>query len=97
MRRNKTYNGLGGLSSHASSMISSLKSNFRKRDLSLLKGSKTKTSFGKINSNKKATPHQLKIIKESLQKENIKKLKRNTILFIFVMMILIYCIGFLKF
>ena len=73
MRRNKTYNGLGGLSSHASSMISSLKSNFRKRDLTLLKGSKTKVSYGKFSSNKKATPYQLKSIREKLKKENKRK------------------------
>jgi len=97
LRRNKTYNGLGGLSSHASSMISSLKSNFRKRDVSLLKGSKTITSIGKINSNKKATPHQLKNIKEKLQRENKKLLKRNIIILIFIMVVLIYIIGFVKF
>jgi hypothetical protein len=97
LRRNKTYNGLGGLSSHASSMISSLKSNFRKREVSLLKGSKTTTYFGKINSNKSATPHQLKNIREKIQQENRKILKRNSIIFISLMIILVYVIGFVKF
>ena len=97
MRRNKTYNGLGGLSSHASSMISSLKSNFRKRDVTFLKGRKNKTTFGKINSNKKATPHQLKNIREKLRKENSKKLKITILLILIALFVLIYFVGFIKF
>jgi hypothetical protein len=97
LRRNKTYNGLGGFSSHASSMISSLKSNFRKRELTLLKGSKTKVYYGKFSSSKKATIYQLKNIRERLQLENRKKLKINVIILIISFILIIYIIGFVKF
>jgi hypothetical protein len=97
LRSNKAYNGLGGFSSHASSMISSLKTNFRRKDLDLLKGSKTKVTYGKFNDTKKATTHQLKRIKEKLQEENKKSLKRNMIILIVAICILIYVIGFVKF
>lgn len=96
MRRNKAYNGLGGFSSHASNMISSLKTNFRKKKLDLLKGRKTKVKYAKFNSNKKATPYQLKKIKEELQRENKKLLKRSIIIFIIGISIIIYVIGFVK-
>ena len=91
------YNGLGGFSSHASSMISSLKSNFRKKELNLLKGSKTKSTYKKKDFNKKATPKQLKEIRKKIQHENRIISIKKIILFLLISILIIYAIGFVKF
>lgn len=79
-------------------MVTSLKNNKRTRVSTFKKmkdfkeGKNIQVSFDKI-----ATPHQLKKIREKLQKENRKNLKRNSIILIFIMIISIYVIGFVKF
>lgn len=97
MRKNRTYNGLGGFSGHASSMISSIKTNFRKKDLILLKGSRNKVTYKKVEFNKKPTLNQLIEIREKLQVKNRKYLLKNSITFSILMIIVIYVIGFVKF
>ena len=79
-------------------MIASLKANRRKRTSTFerIKEFKSKSSI-QVHFDKKATPHQLKRIKEKLQEENKKSLKRNLIILIVAISILIYVIGFIKF
>lgn len=93
MKRNRTYNGLGGFSGHASS----IKTNFKKKDLILLKGSRNKVTYKKVKFNKKPTLNQLIVIREKLQAKNRKSLLKNLITFSILMIIVIYVIGFVKF
>jgi len=75
MSRRK-FNGLGGLSGHASSMITSLKNNLRRKNLEHFKSSEKNIAYTKIEFENKATPEQLKEIRERLQKENTKIQKK---------------------
>jgi len=97
MRRNKTYNGLGGFSSHASAMISSIKNNTRKRV----------SIFQKLQNNKKINKESFKnkneiskedlaILGRKIQKENNSNNYRFIIVFSLILIILIYVIGFVK-
>ena len=95
MRRNH-YNGLGGFSSHAANMIGSFKTNFRKKELNLLKGSRGKFENKKILFKTQATPKQLNEIREKLQKENKKQLRIRIALILILLIIIIYVIGFVK-
>jgi Flp pilus assembly protein TadB len=84
--------------SSISGMITSLKNNKRTRvsTFEKLKNFKEGKNI-QVSFDKKATPHQLKRIKEKLQEENKKSLKRNVIILIVAICILIYVIGFVKF
>ena len=82
------------------SMISSLKNNKRDRKSALkrLKDNPAEYSDGnELHFDKKATPHQLKKIREDLQKENRKRMIRNVSIIVIFMLIFIYFIGFAKF
>lgn len=81
-----------------SGMITSLKNNKRKRVSAFEKIENFKEGKNiQVRFDKKATPHQLKKIKDNLQQENKKLLKRNIIIFTIGLLIIIYCIGFVKF
>lgn len=77
--------------SSIAAMITTLKNNKRTRvsPFKKMKGFKEGKNI-QVSFDKKATPHQLKKIRERLQKE-------NSIILIFIMIILIYVIGFVKF
>lgn len=80
-----------------SGMITSLKNNKRKRISTFDKIENFKEGKNiKVYFDKKATPHQLKKIKDKLEQENKKLLKRNIIIFTIGLLIIIYCIGFIK-
>ncbi|MDP5107157.1 MAG: hypothetical protein NWQ31_13420 [Polaribacter sp.] len=84
--------------SSISGMITSLKNNKRPRvsTFEKLKNFKEGKNI-QVSFDKKATPHQLKRIREKLQEENKKPLKRNAIILMVAICIIIYVIGFIKF
>jgi hypothetical protein len=84
--------------SSIAAMVTSLKNNKRKRVSTFKKMKDFKEGKNiQVSFDKSATPHQLKNIREKLQKENKQILKRNIIILIFIMILLIYMIGFVKF
>ncbi|EAQ42570.1 MULTISPECIES: hypothetical protein [unclassified Polaribacter] len=87
--------GFGG---SAAAMITSLKNNKRNRVSALekLKNHKKGNAI-QVKFDKKANKIQLKQIREKLQAENKRKLRRNIILFVLGILIIIYAIGFVKF
>ena len=95
--RGRNFNGLGGLSGHASSMITSLKNNLRRKSIENFKSSKTKSEYREGTIDKKATPEQLKEIREKLQKENRKKLIIALLYFVISFAILIILLNVIKF
>jgi len=68
--RGRNYNGLGGFSSHASSMISSLKNNLKSRSIDHFKSFKISTTYKDGIIDKKASPKLLKEIREKTRNEN---------------------------
>ncbi len=92
--RGLDFNGLGGLSSHASSMIGSIKNNLRRKNIEKFKTSKHKTEYKKGVIDKKVTPHQLKEIRGKLQKENRKKFIITILYFVISFIILLIVIKF---
>lgn len=78
-------------------MVGSLKNNKRKRTSAFKKLENAGGIHGKLHFDKKATPKQLKDIKEKLQKENSRNLIRKTIILSILLSIIIYAIGFVKF
>ena len=84
--------------SSIAAMVTSLKNNKRTRVSTFKKMKDFKEGKNiQVSFDKSATPHQLKNIREKLQKENKKILKRNSIILISIMILLIYMIGFVKF
>tara|TARA_R110001592_G_scaffold335979_1_gene621029 strand:- start:5 stop:262 length:258 start_codon:yes stop_codon:yes gene_type:complete len=83
--------------SSISGMITSLKNNKRTRvsTFDKLKNFKQGKNI-QVAFNKKASSYQLKKIKEKLQEENKKLLKRNILIIIGLISIIIYVIGFVK-
>ena len=61
--RGRNFNGLGALSGHASSMITSLRNNFRKKDFDYFKKESTNGTKGQLYFNKKASDKQLEEIR----------------------------------
>ena len=74
--RGRNFNGLGSLSSHASSMIGSLKGNLRRKEITNFKSPKETSKYKKRFIDKKASPKLLKEIRERIQREN----KRNKLI-----------------
>ena len=84
--------------SSIAAMVTTLKNNKRTRVSTFKKMKDFKEGKNiQVSFDKSATPHQLKKIRENLQKENKKILKRNSIILISIMILLIYIIGFVKF
>ena len=82
------------------SMISSLKNNKRDRKSALKRLQENPAEYSDGNDlhfEKKASPMQLKKIREDLQKENRKIMIRNIVIVVVFMLVLIYFIGFAKF
>ena len=80
-----------------SAMITSLKNNKRDRVSAFDKMKKNKVkSKLKLHFDKKATPDQLKQIREKVRKENRKRATKNALLFLVILAIFIYVIGFVK-
>ena len=97
MRRNKTYNGLGGFSSHASAMISSIKNNTRKRVSTFQKLKNYKKINKESFKNKNViSKEDLAILRKKIQEENNSKKIRFIIVFLLFLLILVYVIGFVK-
>jgi hypothetical protein len=84
--------------SSISGMITSLKNNKRNRvsTFDKLKNFKKGKSI-QVAFDKEASSYQLKKIKEKLQEENKKSLKKTVIILIVAICIIIYAIGFMKF
>lgn len=79
-------------------MVTTLKNNKRTRVSTFKKMKDFKEGKNiQVSFDKKATPDQLKNIREKIQRENSKKLKRNVIIFATLIAVLIYVIGFVKF
>lgn len=84
--------------SSISGMITSLKNNKRTRVSAFDKIKNFKEGKNiKVSFNSKATPQQLRRIKEKLQNENKKKFRKNIIILSIALIIIIYAIGFVKF
>ena len=84
--------------SSAAAMISTLKNNKRTRVSTFKKMKDFKEGKNiQVSFENKATPHQLKNIREKLQSENSKKLIKNVIIFAVLFILIIYVIGFVKF
>lgn len=83
--------------SSISGMITSLKNNKRTRvsTFDKLKNFKKGKSI-QVAFDKEASSFQLKKIKEKLQEENKKLLKRNILIIIALISLIIYVIGFVK-
>jgi predicted nucleic acid-binding Zn ribbon protein len=80
-----------------SGMLVSLKNNKRTRVSTFEKMKNFREGKNiQVSFDKKATSHQLKNIREKLQKENKTRLKRNLIIFSIIILLLIYVIGFVK-
>jgi uncharacterized protein with von Willebrand factor type A (vWA) domain len=84
--------------SSISGMITSLKNNKRTRvsTFDKLKNFKEGKNI-QVAFDKKASPYQLKKIKDKLQEDNKKLFKRNILIIIALISIMIYVIGFVKF
>ena len=87
--------GFGG---SAAAMIASLKANKRKRvsTFDKIKDFKEGKEI-KVHFKNKATPKQLKEIREKIQEENKKALTKKVVLISVLLIIIIYVIGFVKF
>ena len=87
--------GFGG---SAAAMIASLKANKRKRvsTFDKIKDFKEGEEI-KVHFKNKATPKQLKEIRERIQEENKKALTKKVVLISIFLIIIIYVIGFVKF
>ncbi len=88
--RGRGFNALGGLSGHASSMISSLKNNLRRKEIGHFQSVHKSSKYKKGEIVKKATPHQLKEIREKLQKENKKEFIITTTVIIVLIIIFLF-------
>lgn len=87
--------GFGG---SVGAMITSLKNNKRSRTSTFKKLKDYKNvDYGEGKIDKKATPHQLKEIREKLQKENRKKLINTILYFVISFTILIILLNVIKF
>ncbi len=82
--RGRNYNGLGGFSSHASSMISSLKNNLKERSIERFKSSKVSAVYKKGQIDKKASPELLKKIRLKTKKQRQISLLKNILLFVVI-------------
>ncbi len=84
--------------SFTSHMIASLKHNKRERVSAFKKLEDFKEGVNiQVSFDKKASPYQLKKIREKLNEENKKQLKKHLIFFAIALSIIIYVIGFVKF
>ena len=79
-------------------MIASLKSNKRERPNTFKKMKNFEGGkYSEIHFNKKATPSQLKRLKEKIQEENRRAFKKKVIYISIFAIVVIYFIGFYKF
>ena len=87
--------GFGG---SVAGMLASLKSNKRARPdtFKKMKGVGN-VKYSELYFEKKATPHQLKKIREKMQAENRKIFRNRIILFSVFIFLIIYFLGFYKF
>ena len=85
--------------SSIAAMVMSIKNNKRARQSALKKLDKNGSYSTKIKLffHRNASKKQLRDIKEKLRKENKKVLIRKTAIILFLLIIVIYCIGFAKF
>ena len=87
--------GFGG---SVGAMLTSLKNNKRTRVNTFKKLKDYKSvDYGEGTIDKKATPHQLKEIREKLQKENRKKLIITILYFVISFTIIIVLLNVIKF
>ncbi len=89
------------LSGVISAMKTTLKNNKRDRKSAIKKlkdsGALDHTYKTELHFEKKATPYQLKKIREKVQRENRRIMTRNIVIVTILMILLIYFIGFAKF
>ena len=85
--------GFGGVSA----MISSLKNNKRERTSAFKNFKNTGGISGKLHFKKKASPKQLKEIREKLQTENQVSLIRKAIFFFILICVFVYFFAFHKY
>jgi hypothetical protein len=81
------------------SMLTSLKNNKRDRKSALKRLKDNPAEYGedgKLHFEKKATPAQLKKIREDLRRRNKQIMIRNVSIIVAIMIVLIYLIGFAK-
>lgn len=79
--RGRNYNGLTGFSSHASSMLTSLKNNLKPRSIDRYKSSGISAIYKKGTIDKKASLKLLKEIREKTIRENrIRRIKNIIVL-----------------
>lgn len=78
--RGRNYNGLIGYSSHAASMLTSLKNNLKPRSIDRYKSSDISAVYKKGSIDKKASPKLLKEIREKTIRENKERLLKNVLI-----------------
>lgn len=81
-------------------MITSLKNNKRDRKSALKKLKESGVEYAdktELHFENQASPSELKRIREKVQKENQRIMRRNIIIIAVIMLIAIYFIGFAKF
>ncbi|NVK53808.1 MAG: hypothetical protein HWD85_12805 [Flavobacteriaceae bacterium] len=84
--RGRNYNGLTGFSSHAASMLTSLKNNLKPRNIDRYKSSSISAIYKKGSIDKKASPKLLTEIREKTIRENrVRRLKNIIILSVIAM------------
>lgn len=82
-----------------SAMVTSLKNNKRSRKSAFKRLKDNPSEYGegsKLHFENKATPSQLKKIREDIQRENRKLMIRNIVIIVVVVAAVIYFIGFAK-
>ena len=82
--RGRNYNGLGGLSSHASSMISSLKNNLKARSIDNFKSSRVSGKYKEGTIDKKASPELLKELREKTKRAQKTRLIKKSITLVII-------------
>ncbi len=95
--RGRNFNALGSLSGHASSMIGSLKNNFRRKEVEKFKSSSEITPKKAFIDPIKASPELLKEIREKIQKENRRNLIFTLTFTIVLTVILFILFNYVKF
>ena len=87
--------GFGG---SASAMIASMKNNKRNRSSTFKKMKEfEEVKYSELHFKNKATPKQLRKIREVIQFENKKRFRRKVIFFSLFFLIILYFVGFYKF
>lgn len=88
----RSFNGLGALSGHAASMITSFKNNSRTKEIEHFKTTEDKHTTNQLYFKKKATEKQLEEIRVKFNKERRKERIVKSIFFAILIAVIAYLI-----